>query len=287
MPESRWRTVALYALALLVGIYLVAPFSWLVITSFMTEAEAQSVPPHFFPHQPTMQNYLTFVSPGGRALYAQRAVEYMPRAILNSAIVAFSVALLNLVLGTMAAYSFARLDFRGNRLVLMFYLISRMVPAVAIMIPMYILVRSFGLLDRPPALILVHLTFTLPFTIWILKSYFQTIPRDLEDAARIDRCTWVGMMLRVFLPVAAPGLVAAGMFAFMTSWNEFLYALLFTSTIRSLTAPVVASWFATDMRIEYTFMMTGGVLTVIPPLVLALLFQRLIIQGLVSGSVKG
>jgi len=287
MPRSRWRSVGLYALALVAAVYLVAPFSWLVITSFMTEGEARSIPPHFFPHQPTLQNYLTFVQPGGRVLYAQRAVEYTPRAILNSAIVAFSVAILNLVLGAMAAYSFARLDFRGNHLLLTFYLISRMVPAVAIMIPMYILVKRFGLLDQPLSLILVYLAFTLPFTIWILKSYFQTIPRDLEDAARIDRCTWVGMMLRVFLPVASPGLVAAGMFAFMTSWNEFLYALLFTSTIKSLTAPVIASWFATDMRIEYTFMMTGGVLTVVPPLVLALLFQRLIIQGLVSGSVKG
>ena len=287
MPRSRWRSVGLYALALVAAVYLVAPFSWLVITSFMTEGEARSIPPHFLPHQPTLQNYLTFVQPGGRVLYAQRAVEYTPRAILNSAIVAFSVAILNLVLGAMAAYSFARLDFRGNHLLLTFYLISRMVPAVAIMIPMYILVKRFGLLDQPLSLILAYLAFTLPFTIWILKSYFQTIPRDLEDAARIDRCTWVGMMLRVFLPVASPGLVAAGMFAFMTSWNEFLYALLFTSTIKSLTAPVIASWFATDMRIEYTFMMTGGVLTVVPPLVLALLFQRLIIQGLVSGSVKG
>jgi multiple sugar transport system permease protein len=287
MERSRWRTLGLYGCALLAAIYLVAPFSWLVITSFMSEGEARSIPPHFYPHQPTIQNYLTFLQPGGRALYAQRAVEYTPRAILNSAIVAFSVALLNLTLGSMAAYSFARLDFRGNRLLLGFYLMSRMVPAVALMIPMYILIKGYGMLDHLLSLILAYLTFTLPFTIWILKSYFQTIPRDLEDAARVDRCTWVGMMWRVFLPVATPGLVAAGMFAFMTSWNEFLYALLFTSTIKSLTAPVIASWFATDLRIEYTFMMTGGVLTVVPPLVLALLFQRLIIQGLVSGSVKG
>lgn len=283
----KWRTIIVYVFALLASAYLLAPFSWMVLTSFMEEAEVISVPPHLIPHRPTLANYLAFINPKERILFAARAVEHTPRALVNSALVAFSVAFLNLILGTMAAYSFTRLRFPGSRSLLLFYLASRMVPAVAIIIPMYLLIRRFGLIDHPAAIILAHTTFTLPFTIWILKSYFQTIPRDLEDAARVDRCTWLGMMLRVFLPVAAPGLVAAGMFAFMSSWNEFLYAVLFTSTMRSRTIPVVVSEFATDARVEASLMVTAGVLAVIPPLLLALLFQRLIIQGLVSGAVKG
>jgi multiple sugar transport system permease protein len=283
-----WRRIGLYALAIVFALYVLLPFAWIVLTSFMTEADALSVPPQWIPQHPTLQNYEGFFNPDPRQrLQGSRAVQETPRALLNSAVVAISTALLNLLLATLAAYSFARLRFRGSQTLMMVYLLSRMVPGVAIIIPFYLVLRTLGLLDSYLGLILSYTTFTLPFTIWILKDYFRSIPRDLEDAARVDRCNWWQMMWRVFLPISAPGLVAAAVFAFMTAWNEFLFALFLTSTIRSKTIPIIVANFANDLDVKFTFMAAAGVLAVIPPLALALLFQRLIVQGLAAGSVKG
>jgi multiple sugar transport system permease protein len=283
-----WRSIATYGLAIFFALYLLAPFLWIVLTSFMTEADALSVPPQWVPAHPTLDNYAGFFNPTTRQrLQGSRAVEETPRGLLNSAIVAFGTALLNLLLATLAAYSFARIRFRGSQLMLMLYLVTRMVPGVVVIIPFFLVLRGLGLLDTYLGLILSYTTFTLPFTIWILKDYFRTIPRDLEDAARVDRCSWLQMIWRVFLPISAPGLVAAGVFAFMTAWNEFLFALFLTSSIKSKTIPLIVANFANDLNVQFTFMAAAGVLSVIPPLVLALIFQRLIVQGLAAGSVKG
>jgi multiple sugar transport system permease protein len=162
-----------------------------------------------------------------------------------------------------------------------------MVPALAIMVSLYLIFQSIGLIDTLLVLILAYLTFTIPYSVWIMASYLRTIPRDLEDAARVDGCNWMNMMFRVFLPVASPGLVACAMFAFMASWGEFLYALLFTSTLNSKTIPIIVAGFVTDTDTSPTLMNAGGVLAVVPPLVLALLFQRLIVRGIAAGAVKG
>jgi multiple sugar transport system permease protein len=280
--------VVLYVLAVLFALYIVLPFYWIVVTSLMHEPDALAVPPQWIPHHPTLDNYLSFIHPtGAQALVGSRAVGNTPRALLNSAIVATSTALLNLVLAVLAAYSFARIRFKGSQVLLIVYLASRMVPGIAIIIPFFLGIRALGLLDTYAALILSYTTFALPFTIWILKDYFRSIPRELEDAARVDRCSWLGMMLRVFLPIAAPGLIAAAVFSFMTAWNEFLFALFLTSTISSQTIPIIAADFANDLNVQFTFMAAAGVVAVVPPLVLVLIFQRLIVQGLAAGSVKG
>jgi multiple sugar transport system permease protein len=268
--------------------YFLAPFSWLVLTSFMHEGEAMAVPPHWLPERPTLANYLTFVRPSGtRSIVGSRAAENTVPGILNSMVAATGTAVLNLALGILAGYSFARLRFRGRTTLLLIYLGSRMVPGIALIVPLYLVVLRLGLLDHLAALVLTYLTFTLPFTIWLLKSYFQGIPRELEDAARVDGCGFTAMMWRVLLPAAAPGLVAAAMFAFMTAWNDYLFAVILTSSMAAKTAPVVVAGFATDVTTERTLMAAGGVLAVVPPLVLAFVFQRLIVQGLVSGAVKG
>lgn len=283
-----WRSIVVYGAAIFFAFYLIVPFAWIVLTSFMTEAEALSVPPHWIPENPTLQNYEGFFSPSPeQRLVGSRAVEETPRALLNSTIVAISTALLNLFLATLAAYSFARLTFRGSQTLLMVYLLSRMVPGVAIIIPFFLVMRTLNLLDTYWAMILSYTTFTLPFTIWILKDYFRTIPRDIEDAARVDGCNWFSMMWRIFLPISTPGLIAAAVFSFMLAWNEFLFALFISSSISTRTIPIVVANFATDLEVQFTFMAAAGVLAVIPPLTLALIFQRMIVQGLAAGSVKG
>ena len=272
---------------LVVAIYILAPFCWLLLTSFMHEQDALSVPPQWIPRNPTISNYMTFFDPAGtRAIVGSRAAEETFPGMVNSLIAATGTAVLNLLLGTLAGYSLARFRFRGCGSLLGLYLGSRMLPGIALIVPLYLTIKNFGLLDHLSALIVTYVSFTLPFTIWLLKNYFQTIPRSLEEAAYMDGCSWLQMMWRVLLPAAFPGLIAAGMFAFMTAWNDYLFAVILTSTTAAKTLPVVVAGFATDVTTERTLMATSGVLAIIPPLVLAFLFQRLIVQGLTSGAVK-
>jgi multiple sugar transport system permease protein len=286
-----WRALLIHAASIIFILWIVLPFAWVVLTSLMTEAESMSVPPHWIPDYITFDNYLAFINPallvGKQRLVGGGAAIGAARAMLNSSIVALSVAILNMIIGSLVGYAFARLNFRGSTTLLLVYLATRMVPALAIMVSLYLIFQTFGLLDTLLALILSYLTFTVPYSVWIMASYFRTIPRDLEDAARVDRCNWINMMLRVFLPVASPGLVACAMFAFMSSWGEFLYALLFTSTMNSKTMPIIIASFVTDVDTSPVLMNAGGVLAVIPPLVLALIFQRLIVSGITAGAVKG
>jgi len=286
--RKRWRLALLMTAAAVLALYILAPFSWLVVTTFMHEKDALSVPPHWIPVHPTLENYFTFLNPSGvGALVGSRAAEDTLPGILNSLIAASGTALLNVILGALAGYSFARLRFRGQRSLLMIYLGSRMVPGIALIIPLYLVVRMLGLLDTLPALALTYLTFTLPFTIWLLKSYFQGIPRAVEEAALVDGCTWPQMLFKVLLPMAKPGLAGAAMFAFMTAWNDYLFAVILTNTMASKTVTVVVAGFATDVTTARTLMTTGGVLAVIPPLVLAFLFRKFVVEGLTAGAVKG
>ncbi len=280
--------LTLYVCALLAAFYLIAPFLWLVMSSFMYEREAISVPPHWIPDTPTLDHYYAYLFPSKTEANVGAAVARVYRyGLANSFIIATSVTLINLLLGPLAAYSLARVQFRGGQFLLLFYLGSRSVPAVAILIPFFILMKTYNLLDTHIAVILAHTTFTLPFTIWILKGYFQTIPPELERAARVDGCNRAQAFIRVVMPVAVPGLVAAGIFSFMLSWGEFLFALLFTSTIKTKTVTVLASSFTSDVGAEFTLIAAGGVLAVLPPLLLILVFQRFVVQGLVGGAVKG
>ncbi|MFL9913476.1 carbohydrate ABC transporter permease [Paraburkholderia sp. RL17-337-BIB-A] len=284
--QSR-RKVFLIVAGIAVAIYILAPFCWLLLTSFMHERDALTVPTQWIPRHPTLEHYEMFFHPSGTsAIVGGRAAEEMLPGMLNSLIAALGTAAVNLVLGTLAGYSLARLRFRGQGALLGVYLGSRMVPGIALIVPLYLTLKNLGMLDHLSALIITYVTFTLPFTIWLLKNYFQTIPRSLEEAALMDGCSWFQMLVKVLLPVAMPGLVSSAMFAFMTAWNDYLFAVILTSTTASKTLPVVVAGFATDVTTQRTLMATGGVLAIIPPLLLAFLFQRLIVQGLTSGAVK-
>jgi multiple sugar transport system permease protein len=286
--QSRFQTIMLMGGGLLVTMYVLAPFSWLVLTSFMHESDVLSVPPRIGWDSFTIGNYLTFIHASGvEAVVGSRAAENTLPGIFNSLVAATATAALNLILGTLAGYSFARLRFPGRMPLLLMYLGSRMVPGIALIVPLYLTIRTFHLLDNLAALAITYLTLTLPFTIWLMKNYFQGIARSLEEAAMVDGCTWAQMLWKILIPVAAPGLAAAAIFAFMTAWNDYLFAVILTTTMASKTAPVVVAGFVTDVTTARTLMATGGVLAVLPPLLLALMCQRLIVQGLTSGGVKG
>jgi multiple sugar transport system permease protein len=163
----------------------------------------------------------------------------------------------------------------------------RMVPEISLVIPLFILASRFRLIDKPAVLIITYLTFALPFAIWLMAAFFQTIPIELEDAARIDGCSRLEILFRIVMPISAPGLVSTGLFIFLLSWDEFFYALIFTSTLAAKTAPVAIAEFVGRYVTDVNAMMAGGVLAAIPPVLLALVFQRYIVSGLTTGAVKG
>jgi len=289
------RHTALWAATLVMLLFILGPILWMLISSFQGESELLTRPSHLLPQQPTVANFgyiFTGVVPQGfdvrgtlRSRISQEARE-VPAALENSAIVALTVALLNLALGVLAAYTFARIRFRGRSLVFNFLLGSRLLPAIAVAIPYYAIVSALGLLDSYLGLILVYLTFTLPFTIWFLRDYIVSLPIDIEEAAQIDGCGRLELLLRIVLPLAAPGLAAAGAFAFMSSYNEFLFALLLTQTINTQTMPVILSSVSTNPDASLALIATSVVLAMVPPLIFAIVFQRFLTRGLVSALGK-
>ncbi len=279
--------------ALLVLIYIVGPFLWVAIASFQGENELLRKPPSFIPQNPTLDNY-NYVFTGKiptayevkgqlRSRISQEARLIAP-ALKNSFIVALVVTVVNLSLGSLAAYTFARLRFRGKNLSYNFILGSRLVPAMAVAIPYYVIVQTLGLLDTYWSMVLVYMALTLPFTIWFLSLYITNIPQEMEEAALIDGCTRFGALTRVVAPMAVPGLVAAAAFSFMSSYNEFLFARFLTQSIKSQTGPVIIASVAGNPDASYSLISVCVTLALIPPLILALALRRWLTEGL-SASV--
>jgi multiple sugar transport system permease protein len=205
----------------------------------------------------------------------------------NSFLVAMSVVVLNLIISIPAAYAMAKIRFIGRSSSIYFMLSTRVIPDIALVVPFFLFIRKLGLLDSLGSLVITYLAITLPFSVFILLSYFESLPDELDKAARVDGCSRWQTLLRVFLPLALPSLVAVVLFSFLTSWNEFLLALMFTQTPASQTMPIIVASFASDFTISFSFINAAGVLAVIPPVLLALAFQRYIVSGLTSGAVKG
>lgn len=206
----------------------------------------------------------------------------IPAGLRNSFLVSFSVVVLNLTMGTLAAYTFARERFRGETSSFVFILGSRLLPAIAVAIPIFMMLQQVNLLDTKLGLILIHAAFTLPFSIWVLTIYFRALPVELEEAALVDGASRFGAMRYVAIPLALPGLAAVGAFSFLFSYNEFLFALLTTSSPKAKTIPVVIASIAGNPDSSFTLIATGIVLAIIAPMTLALIFRRYITSGLVA-----
>jgi len=275
----------------LVAVYILAPFAWVALNSLQPEKELFHVPPRWVPRVLTGDNYrfiFTGQFPAGyeetgllRGRISEKARDALP-ALRNSTIVALAVAGANLLLGGTAAYTFSRLRFRGAGPLYTFVLASRLLPPMAVAVPYYLIINRLGLLDRYAALILIHAVFTLPFTVWFLTLYFRRVPPDIEEAALVDGCTRLQVLLRVVAPVAAPALAATAAFAFMFSYNDFPFALFVTSTIRSQTIPVIVANTAINPDVSFGVVAVTVVLTMLPPIVFAVLFRNYITRGLIA-----
>jgi len=265
----------------------VGPFLWMFISSISPQIELSATPPHWFPENPTLYRYQAlFTRPGEAGVNIPAGVEKFLKGLSNSLIVSTLTTLICVVTGTMAAYVLARTEIPGKTKFMTGILSSQMIPIVVIIIPLYLMMQKFDMMDSIRGLILLYTGFMLPTVIWIMHSYFLTLPHELEEAAMVDGCTRFKAFLKVIIPLSGPGLVAVSAFSFLSAWNEFFMALIFTGA-NTKTITVTVTEFSSQFGVDYGLMATGGVIGSIPPLILAFLLQKYIVAGLTAGSVKG
>lgn len=270
-----WLVIGLFFL------FSAGPYLWLVLTSLKTEQDAVKVPIQALPTAPTMANYIDMFTNAAASL----GIPTSP-ALWNTVIISLGSTTLALLLGLPAAYSFAKYRFPLGRYLLLFVLITRMFPVVALAIPLFQIVRAFGLYDTRLGLILSYTALTLPFVIWVMYSFFHDVPNELEEAARVDGCTFVQMFVRVVLPVSAPAVVAAFLLSLVYPWNDLLLSSTLTASSSSQTLPAVLAQYNTGTQLFWAHLSATSVVATLPILVLTLVLQRYIVQGLTMGSVK-
>jgi len=275
-----YRTVGITIGSIILVIGLLAPLIWLLISSVADLKDLLKIPLQWIPENISFERY-------AKVLFSQGSESEFRKTMMNSFIVASPVTIICISIGSLSAYAFSRLKFPGKDKILFLLLFSYMLPPVAIIIPIYQIFSRYNLLDTKISLILVYSAIITPFVIWIMRTYFDSIPRDLEDAAKIDGCTYLGTLVRIMIPLSAPGIVATLLLAFLMSWEEFFMALIMTSSPASKTIPISIAEFSGRHSIDFGMMATGGILAAIPPVIIALIFQKYIVGGLLSGAVKG
>ena len=274
-PQT-WRKTAimigLYSLIAIFLIWTLFPIYWIFLTSLKTIQQVQTMPP-LFVFSPTIENYTN--------LFFGEAMQ----ALKNSLIVSSSTVVLGLIIGFPAAYTLARVKFNAREQVNFFVLSMRMAPSFAFLVPYYLTFRFLHLLDKYPALIIVNLTFILPFAIWMLESVIEDMPKDLEDAAMVDGCTRIGVMWRIVMPLMAPSIAATAVLSFVFCWNEFFFAYVLTGS-STRTMPVMLTSLIGLMGVDWVQMSAASIIAIIPTIILALFAQRYLVRGLTMGAIK-
>lgn len=274
MPGPRLGTI-LHAVGLLIVlVFALFPFYWMVTSSLKTQTDLLASPPMWL-FTPTLANY--------RDIFADTVVT---TAVLNSLIVASSTTALSVLLGAPAAYALARFEFRGKADLWFWFISNRMISPIVLALPVYILSRQIGLLNTRLILVLIYLTFTLPIAVWICTDQFRSIPRDLEQSARLEGATQFDVFWRIYLPLGMPGVAVSAIFAFIFSWNELLYALVLITRQGLKTAPVVATNFMSGYELPWGKIMATGTIIVLPVTIFALLVSRHMVRGLTMGATK-
>lgn len=274
--RSRITWTVVHRLVVIIAmIYFLAPFVWMIVYSLLPAADLQQSNPVVNLGHVTFGSY-------GRLL----SDPTFTRALVNSAIVAVFTTLICLVLGSFAAYGIARFRFRGRQPLLLAMMATQAIPVIILAVPLFIIIRGLGLYDTQLALIITYTAFILPLVIWMMTGFLEDIPVSLEKAARVDGCTRMQAFLRIVLPLAGTGLVAAAIFAFITAWSDFFLAKILTAS-NAMTLPVRTANFQGLFATDYTSAATAGVITALPVLVITLVAQRWIVRGLTEGAVKG
>jgi multiple sugar transport system permease protein len=266
---------------------ILVPFSSLVIGSIQTESSLITNTRSVIPKEVTLQNFRILIAGDASDRRYPSQVRLFPAAFGRSAIVATSTSLITVFFGSLSAYTLARLRYRWKNSFSVIVLATRMVPVIALVIPLYLMLRNFRLLNTLFGIVITEVSFLLPLTIWMLRSYFEALPAELEEAARVDGTTRMGAFLRIVIPLSAPGMSATFVITFLLSWNEFLIPIIIGSSERVWTLPMLLSTFISDYNLQYTIVNSVALLSTIPTILLALILQKYVIAGLTAGAVKG
>ena len=269
-----------YAAVLVLVIATLAPLVWLFVMSISSTKDLTSLPLHWLPEQPDFSRYAKLLT-----VEAHSAGEEFVYALRNSLVAAIGASAIALLAGIPAAYSFSR--YPGRMGLLYTVLGTYMMPPVALILPLYLVFSALDLLNNVAALVIVYCTILLPFVTWLLKANFDAVPVEIEQAARMDGAGLFGVIRHVTLPISKAGLGTAALFAVLLAWDEFFYALLYTNDLRAKTLPVAIADFAAGRATDYALISAAGILTALPPLLIAFFLQKSLISGLATGGVKG
>jgi multiple sugar transport system permease protein len=289
------KKVLIHILALIVFFFCIGPLLLTLFGGIIPDAALLSYPPRWFSMKPTL-DYYKYIIVGTipqsyevrgamRGMISEEARE-IPHSMMNSAVIALSVMGINILFGSMAAYAFARIRFRGKSTTFMGIVMCRLLPAAALAVPFYLIIQAFGLLDTKIAIIMVHSLLTLPFTVLILSVFFRRIPVDIEEAAFVDGATRLQVFRKITLPLSAASMVATGLFAFMLSYSEFLYGMILSGTERSRTLPVIMASLSMETDVAWGMLMAGVFITLVPSLILAIVVWKFVVEGIILGAVK-
>ena len=268
--------VASYVVLIVLAIICIFPIFWTFLTSVKLESDIVTREMIYFPTRFTFESYVK--------LWYQSSY---PTLVLNSLVVTTLTVLICLATGTVASYAFSRFHFAGRTQIMLAYLVVRMFPAVLMIIPLFIVMRQVGLLDSTVGLAVAYTSFLLPLFVWMLKGFFDAAPKELESAARIDGATRIGAMFRIVIPIARNGLVATCVFVAIAAWNEYLFALMLTTSQGSRTWPVGLQLMVGEFQLPWGMLAAGGMISIIPVIVLFALVQRVMVAGITAGAVKG
>jgi multiple sugar transport system permease protein len=292
--QSRRTRILLHLGNVAVILFLLLPMAAVIFGSIQSEKALQADTRRLWPAEFTLENFTVILSKGEQRGRIFEQVSYLPdnikrfyNAVWNSTAIALSVTLLTLCFGSLSGYTIARMRYRWTRWLLQANLVARFLPAIVLMIPLYIVMRKLDLLNSLTGVIIAETGFLLPYAILILAPYFDSIPRDLEDAARIDGCSRIGAFVRIVLPLSTPGLAACGVIMFIISWHELLIPLILNARPDFMTLPVVIASLVGDVHVFFNLMMAICLLALAPTVVLVALVQKYVVQGLSVGAVKG
>ena len=281
MSRNRIFPWVQYFSGFLVLVFAMAPIAWLVITSISIHRNIISVPLRLIPPEVTFQRY------GDVVANQENDIAFAFRVAMgNSLIVAGAATIVSLILGSLASYAFARLRFAFKGKIMYLILFTYMVPSVVVVMPLYLLLSRLGMLNSRPTLILLYLTMSLPFVIWVMQSYFGSLSRTFEEAASIEGCSRLQVLWHIYVPMARPGIIATAILSFLIAWDEFFFALVFTSTLAAKTIPVAIAEFSGKHYVDYEMIAMGGVIASLPPVLIAVIFQKYIVMGMTSGGIK-
>jgi multiple sugar transport system permease protein len=252
------------------------PVIWMVITSFKTPRDIFTTPPVFF-FTPTVETYINYIAHAD-----------VPRRMVNTVIVACGAGLISIVAGSMAGYALARVRLRGAATMGVLILLSRGVPPIALAVPMFLVARQLDIVDTHIALILAYCTFLIPYVMWLMRGFFQSLPKELEESAMIDGCMRLGAFVRIIVPISLPGILSTLIFSVILAWEELLFALVLTKRAAA-TIPVSIAGIAGDTvnGANWGALAAVGTLTVVPVVIFAMLVQKWLISGLADGATKG